>query len=107
MYAIRSYYAKPETEEIWDDINNPEKIVVAQVAPAVRVAIGEAYGNEAGTITTGKIVAALKRLGFDYVYDTSFAADLTVVEEATEFIERKMKGEKLPQFTSCCSYNFV
>jgi len=93
---------RPETEEVWKEINNPEKIVVAQIAPAVRVAIGEEFGLEAGTISTGQMVAAMKRLGFDYVYDTSFAADLTVVEEATEFISRKLKGEKLPQFTSCC-----
>lgn len=93
---------KPETEEVWKAINNPDKYVVAQLAPAVRVALGEGFGMDAGSITTGQIVAALKRLGFDQVYDTSFAADLTVFEEATEFIERKLKGEKLPQFTSCC-----
>jgi len=93
---------KPETEEVWEAINNPDKYVVAQLAPAVRVALGEGFGMDAGSITTGQIVAALKRLGFDQVYDTSFAADLTVFEEATEFIERKLKGEKLPQFTSCC-----
>lgn len=93
---------KPETEEVWNDIYNEDKIVVAQIAPAVRVALGEGFGNEPGTVTTGKIVAALKQLGFNYVYDTSFSADLTVLEEASEFIERKTKGEKLPQFTSCC-----
>ncbi len=93
---------KPETEEVWEAINNPDKYVIAQLAPAVRVALGEGFGLDAGSITTGQIVAALKRLGFDQVYDTSFAADLTVFEEATEFIERKLKGEKLPQFTSCC-----
>ncbi|MDP4267141.1 MAG: [FeFe] hydrogenase, group A [Bacteroidota bacterium] len=93
---------KPETEEVWKDIHNKEKIVVAQIAPAVRVAIGEMFGLEAGELTTGQIVASLKKLGFDYVYDTSFGADLTVFEEATEFIQRKLKGERLPQFTSCC-----
>jgi NADH-quinone oxidoreductase subunit G len=93
---------KQETEEVWEAINNPEKYVIAQLAPAVRVALGEGFGMDAGSITTGQIVAALKRMGFDQVYDTSFAADLTVFEEATEFIERKLKGEKLPQFTSCC-----
>lgn len=93
---------KPETEEVWKAIHNPEKYVVAQLAPAVRVALGEGFGMEAGTISTGQIVAALKRMGFDQVYDTSFAADLTVVEEATEFIKRKLKNENLPQFTSCC-----
>jgi len=93
---------KPETEQVWEAINTPDKYVVAQLAPAVRVALGEGFGMDAGSITTGQIVAALKRLGFNQVYDTSFAADLTVFEEATEFIERKLKGEKLPQFTSCC-----
>ncbi len=93
---------KPETEEVWAAINDPKKYVVAQLAPAVRVALGEGFGMPAGTISTGQIVAALKRMGFDQVYDTSFTADLTVVEEATEFIQRKLAGEKLPQFTSCC-----
>jgi len=66
------------------------------------VALGESFGYEAGQITTGQMVAALKKLGFNQVYDTSFAADLTVFEEATEFLARKLNGEKLPQFTSCC-----
>lgn len=93
---------KPEKEEVWEALNDPDKYVVVQLAPAVRAAIGEGFGMKTGSITTGQIVAALKRLGFDQVYDTSFAADLTVFEEATEFIERKQKGENLPQFTSCC-----
>ena len=76
--------------------------MVAQIAPAVRVAIGELFGMPPGESTRGQMVAALKRLGFDRVYDTSFSADLTVVEEANEFLERKAKGEKLPLFTSCC-----
>ncbi|MCD7898339.1 MAG: [FeFe] hydrogenase, group A [Bacteroides sp.] len=95
---------RQETEEVWKAIHNPDKYVIAQVAPAVRVAVGEseAFGGGRNTIQTGQIVAALKRLGFDQVYDTSFTADLTVLEEATEFIARKLKGEKLPLFTSCC-----
>ncbi len=93
---------KPETEQVWKAINDPDKVVVAQLAPAVRVALGEGFGMESGEISTGQIISALKRIGFDHVYDTSFAADLTVLEEATEFIGRKLKGEKLPQFTSCC-----
>lgn len=92
----------PEIEPVWRALNDPTKFVVAQVAPAVRVAIGEEFGYEAGTATSGQMVAALKRLGFARVYDTSFAADLTVIEEANEFLKRKLKGEKLPQFTSCC-----
>ncbi len=93
---------KSEVDEVWKALDNPEKMVVAQIAPAVRVALGECFGLEAGSITTGQIVSALKSMRFDQVYDTSFAADLTVIEEATEFIGRKTKGEKLPQFTSCC-----
>jgi len=93
---------RPETEEVWKAIHDKTKTVVVQVAPAVRVAIGEEFGLEPGTVSTGQMVAAMKRLGFDQIYDTSFAADLTVIEEATEFITRKIKGEKLPQFTSCC-----
>ena len=91
-----------EIRPTWEAIDDPNKVVVAQIAPAVRVSLGEEFGREAGTITTGQIVSALKRIGFDHVYDTCFAADLTVLEEAHEFIERKMKGENLPQFTSCC-----
>ncbi len=93
---------KSEVNAVWKDLDDPKKTVVAQIAPAVRVAIGEHFGMEPGTITTGQMVAALKAMGFNQVYDTSFTADLTVIEEATEFLERKTKGEKLPQFTSCC-----
>jgi NADH-quinone oxidoreductase subunit G len=93
---------RSEVDDVWKDLDNPKKTVVAQIAPAVRVALGENFGLEPGTITTGQIAAALKSMGFDKVYDTSFAADLAVMEEATEFIERKTKGERLPQFTSCC-----
>ncbi|MDZ7619693.1 MAG: [FeFe] hydrogenase, group A [Patescibacteria group bacterium] len=93
---------KPEIGDVWHALHDPEMVVVAQIAPAVRVAIGEAFGMGAGSIETGRLVAALKAVGFDHVYDTSFAADLTVIEEATEFLERKTKGERLPQFTSCC-----
>jgi len=93
---------RSETEEVWKALNDPAKTVVAQIAPAVRVAIGELFGLPPGESTRGQMVAALKRLGFDRVYDTSFSADLTVVEEANEFLVRKAKGEKLPLFTSCC-----
>lgn len=93
---------KPDTEKVWAALNDKKKTVVVQMAPAVRVALGEIFGQEAGTISTGKIVAALKLLGFEQVYDTSFAADLTVLEETNEFINRKLKDEKLPLFTSCC-----
>jgi len=95
--AVRS-----EVSEVWKALSDPKKKVVAQIAPAVRVALGESFGLPAGSQTSGQAVAALKAMGFAAVYDTSFTADLTVIEEATEFLGRKGKGEKLPQFTSCC-----
>jgi NADH-quinone oxidoreductase subunit G len=93
---------KQEIDNVWQAINDEKKIVVAQIAPAVRVAIGELFGFDAGILTTGKMVAALKMIGFDKVFDTSFAADLTVFEETNEFLKRRESGKKLPQFTSCC-----
>lgn len=93
---------RSEVEPVWKALDDKRKVVVAQIAPAVRVALGEAFGLPAGEVTTGQIVAALKAMGFGKVYDTCFAADMTVVEEATEFILRKKDGERLPQFTSCC-----
>jgi NADH-quinone oxidoreductase subunit G len=93
---------KLEIDEVWKALGDPAKTVVAQIAPAVRVAIGELFGLPPGESTRGQMVAALKRLGFDRVYDTSFSADLTVIEEANEFLARKTKGGKLPLFTSCC-----
>ncbi len=93
---------KSNVQQVWDEIDNKEKTVVVQIAPAVRVAIGEMFNLPAGKIRTGKLVAALKVLGFDKVFDTSYAADLTVIEEANEFLNRKMTGENLPLFTSCC-----
>ncbi len=91
-----------DIDDVWAFLDDPDKVVVAQIAPAVRVALGEMFAQPAGAVQTGKIVAALKALGFDYVYDTSFAADLTVLEEATEFLRRWSLGQRLPQFTSCC-----
>lgn len=93
---------KSETEAVWNALSDPSKVVVAQIAPAVRVAIGEAFGKKPGELETGKIVAALKKIGFAKVFDTVFAADLTAVEECNEFLSRLAKGERLPQFTSCC-----
>lgn len=93
---------KSQTNEAWDFLHDPDTVVIAQIAPAVRVALGEEFGLEAGEITLGKIVTALRALGFDKVFDTSFTADLTVMEECTEFLGRLQKGERLPQFTSCC-----
>ncbi len=87
---------------VWDALNDSSKYVIVQTAPAVRVALGEEFGAEPGTIVTGKMVTALKQLGFDRVFDTDFAADLTIMEEATEFIHRLQHGGKLPILTSCC-----
>lgn len=93
---------KSEIDEVWKKLDDPDKTVVVQIAPAVRVALGEHFGQNAGEVATGHMVAAMKAIGFDQVYDTCFAADLTVIEEAEEFIQRKLAGEKLPQLTSCC-----
>jgi NADH-quinone oxidoreductase subunit G len=93
---------KSEIDTVWKALNDPAKRVIAQVAPAVRVAFGEAFGLKPGDRATGKLVAAMKYLGFSEVYDTCFAADLTAVEESREFIKRLENGENLPQFTSCC-----
>ncbi len=93
---------KDETDLVWNEINNPDKTVVVQMAPSVRVALGEMFGLEPGVNTIGLMNAALRRLGFNYVFDTNFSADLTITEEATEFLERLKSGENLPIFTSCC-----
>jgi len=89
-------------EAVWQALDDPDAVVVAQVAPAVRVAIGERFGLAAGADATGKLVTALRMLGFGRVYDTAFGADLTVAEEAGELLGRLERGEKLPLFTSCC-----
>ena len=89
-------------QEIIEALADESKIVIAQTAPAVRVAIGEEFGEEPGTVSTGKMVAALKKLNFDYVFDTDFAADLTIMEEAHEMLDRIKNGGELPILTSCC-----
>lgn len=88
--------------DVWDAIANPNIRVVAQIAPAVRLAVGDKFGIPKGTNSMGKLVAALRIMGFDKIYDTNFGADLTVMEESKEFAERLESGEKLPLFTSCC-----
>ncbi|MCY6354644.1 NADH-dependent [FeFe] hydrogenase, group A6 [Clostridium sp. ZS2-4] len=93
---------RENTDEVWDAIANPDKYVVVQAAPAIRVALGEEFGLPIGTRVTGKMTAALKRIGFDKVFDTNFAADLTIMEEGTELLKRLEKGENLPLMTSCC-----
>lgn len=93
---------KNDNQNVWEAVHDKSKRVVAQIAPAVRVALGEEFGLNPGEVTVGKIVAALKTLGVDEVYDTAFAADMTVIEESKEFVERLISGENLPLFTSCC-----
>ncbi|MEK6265416.1 MAG: NADH-dependent [FeFe] hydrogenase, group A6, partial [Clostridium sp.] len=87
---------------VWDAIHSKDNIVVVQTAPAIRAALGESFGLEPGTLVTGKMVSALRALGFDYVFDTDFAADLTIVEEASELVHRLEHGGTLPILTSCC-----
>lgn len=94
-------YERDDTERVFDALNDPEKIVLFQTAPAVRVALGEEFGAPIGTIVTGKMVSAIRALGADKVFDTNFAADLTIMEEATEFLDRYQSGKNLPLFTSC------
>jgi NADH-quinone oxidoreductase subunit G len=93
---------KSEIDAVWKALFDPKKKVVVQIAPAVRVAIGECFGKPPGALTVGRLVTALRRLGFDQVYDTAFGADFTVVEEAEEFLRRLQERRNLPLFTSCC-----
>lgn len=93
---------KDDTKQVWEDLYDDNIIMVAQIAPAVRVALGDEFGLPVGSNVMGKMVTALKRMGFDEVYDTATGADLTVIEEANEFINRLEKGGTLPLFTSCC-----
>ena len=92
---------KDDTPKVLEAINDPEKYVVVQTAPAVRAALGEEFGLPIGTDVEGKMVAALRRLGFDKVFDTDFSADLTIMEESNELIERITNGGALPMITSC------
>ena len=93
---------KQNFRPVWEALADPSIRVVAQVAPAVRVAIGDKFGIPKGKNSIGRLAAALRRIGFDEIYDTNFGADLTVMEESKEFVERLTKGENLPLFTSCC-----
>lgn len=88
--------------KVWDALNDKSKFVIVQTAPAVRVALGEEFGMDPGTVVTGKMATALRNLGFAKVFDTDFAADLTIMEEASEFVHRLQHGGKLPILTSCC-----
>lgn len=92
---------KDDTEKVWNAINDPEKVVIVQTAPSVRVALGEELGIPVGSVVTGKMVSALRILGFDKVFDTNFSADLTIMEEGHEFLDRLQNGGVLPMITSC------
>ena len=94
-------HEKDSTKEVWDLLADPKKHVVVQPAPAVRAALGEEFGLPMGTLVTGKMAAALRRLGFNRVFDTDWAADLTIMEEATELLDRLNNGGVLPMITSC------
>ena len=100
---VDSLTERYEYQDIREAVADPEKIVIVSTSPSVRVGLGEEFGMGAGTFVEGKMVALLRKLGVDYVLDTSFAADLTIVEEGSELIERITKGRgPLPQYTSCC-----
>jgi NADP-reducing hydrogenase subunit HndD len=94
-------HEKDSTNEVWKKLTDPETTVIVQVAPAVRVALGEEFGLPIGTNVTGKMVTALKRLGFDKVFDTNTGADFTIMEEGTEFVRRMQENDHLPMITSC------
>ena len=99
---VGAIYEQDHTDLAMSAIANPDKVVAVQIAPAVRVAIGEEFGLKPGAVSTKKLYTALRRLGFDYVFDTNFGADLTIMEEGFELIDRVTKGGVLPQITSCC-----
>ena len=100
---VGAIYETHANRKLWDRLSDPDVITAVQIAPAVRVALGEEFGMEPGELSTGKIYAALRRIGFDYVFDTNFSADLTIMEEGYEFISRLTEGkDPIPLFTSCC-----
>ena len=89
-------------QKVWEALNNPEVVTMVQCAPAVRVGLAEDFGMESGKLVDGKMITALRKLGFDKVYDTNFTADLTIMEEGSELIKRIQENGVLPMFTSCC-----
>lgn len=98
---VGAIYEKDDTDKVLAAINDPEKFVIVNTAPSIRATLGEAFGMPIGTNVEGKMVASLRRLGFDKVFDTDFAADLTIMEEATELVQRVTNGGVLPMITSC------
>ena len=98
---VGALYERDEVEEVWKALQDPAKHVIVQEAPAIRAALGEEFGLPPGTLVTGKMIAALRQLGFDKVFDTNFTADLTIIEEGNELLKRVKEGGKLPMITSC------
>lgn len=99
---VGAIYERDETAKVWAALRDTQRFTAVQIAPAVRVALGEAFGMKPGELATGKIYTALRRLGFQAVFDTNFSADLTIMEEGTEFVQRFTQGGELPLITSCC-----
>jgi NADH-quinone oxidoreductase subunit G len=98
---VGALYENSSVEAVWEALHDPDKFVVVQEAPAVRAMLGEEFGMPPGSLVTGKMYAALRRLGFDAVMDTNFSADLTIIEEGTELVSRLKSGKNLPLITSC------
>jgi iron-only hydrogenase group A len=98
---VGALYERDEVEEVWKALQDPTKHVIVQEAPAIRAALGEEFGLPPGTLVTGKMIAALRQLGFAKVFDTNFTADLTIIEEGNELLKRVKEGGKLPMITSC------
>lgn len=99
---VAAFSEKDDILKVVDALKNPEKYVVVEIAPSIRATIGEEFGAEAGTVVTKKLYSALRRIGFDRIWDTNFSADLTIMEEGYELIDRITGNKVLPQFTSCC-----
>ncbi len=98
---VGALYEKQDKDKVWEELSNPDKIVIVQEAPAVRVSLAEEFNLPAGINMTGKMYSALKKLGFDYVFDTNFSADLTIMEEGNELLDRLKNNKILPVITSC------
>ena len=98
---VGALYEKDDVDAVWKALNDPTKHVIVQEAPAIRAALGEEFGMPPGSLVTGKMIAALRRLGFDKVFDTNFTADLTIIEEGNELLKRVKEGGTLPMITSC------
>jgi NADH-quinone oxidoreductase subunit G/NADP-reducing hydrogenase subunit HndD len=98
---VGALYEKDDVDAVWKAIQDPTKHVIVQEAPAIRAALGEEFGLPPGSLVTGKMIAALRRLGFDKVFDTNFTADLTIIEEGNELLKRVKEGGTLPMITSC------